>query len=302
MAEAVLPVTGPTARALAAWAVLPAAPLGGWAAAHLLGVHDMDGRDAAGRPLPVPVCPGRSGRLRPRTGLRLLRSALEEADVVEVDGVLVTSPLRTAFDLARTAPTLWQAVEEVDCVFRDRDPWFLEALAAYAAARPRWVGIDQARRATALATVHSRSRGESWLRLVWVLAAGLPPPLLNTPVRVDDGHLVATPDLLDEASGLAGEYDGRTHRTATQQHADAVRGELMAGVGLTPVRATAVDRGSAPLMARRLLSSHALALTAGRRTWWVAPPGAGEARTKDGARGARQGTAGAAEGASAQRA
>ncbi len=264
----------PAVRALTAVAAWPGTPLGGWAAAHLLGVADTDGRSSSGALLPVPLCPGRSGRIARRDGIVLLRSPLEEDDVVEVGGVLVTAPLRTAFDLARTALHLRRAVEEVDCVFRGRDPAFPVLLAGYAADRPRWKGVQQARRAAALTTVRTRSRGESWLRMVWTQLAGLPEPRVNVPVHDAEDErdsVVATPDLLDEASGLAGEYDGRPHCSAAHQHADAVRGELMAGVGLTLVRATALDRASPALMVRRLLAAHRVALRVQRRTWWVAP-------------------------------
>lgn len=246
----------------------PDIPLGGWAAAHLLSVPDMDGRTRGGSELPVLLCPGRSSRVRPRGGIATLRSPLNDDDVVHVAGVAVTSPLRTAFDLARTAADPWAAVEEVDCVFRGRDTDFLGRLSSYADDRPRWKGVEQVRQAAAHGCTASLSRGESWMRLVWTQLAGLPPPLVNVPLTDADGHPLGTPDLLDEVSGLAGEYDGAGHRTAAQQHADAVRAELFAGAGLTPVRASAVDRRQAPgLMARRIVGAHARARGSTLRRW-----------------------------------
>lgn len=257
----------PAGRAGAVAAALPGAVLSGWAAAHLLGVADMDGRTPDGRELPVMVCPGRSGRFRPRSGITLLRSPLGPGDVVEVAGLAVTSPVRTAFDLARTAGDLWRAVEEVDCVVRGRDPALLGALARYAADRPGWTGVGIARRAAAAASVHTLSRGESWVRMVWTEMARLPPPLLNVPVHDHDGHHLGTPDLLDPDLGLVGEYDGAGHRSAHQQHADAVRAELLVGAGLVLVRISAVDRRSPRATAHRLLAGAAVAGRSTHRGW-----------------------------------
>lgn len=184
--------------------------------------------------------------------------------------VIVTSPLRTAFDLARTAADPWAAVEEVDCVFRGRDTAFLQRLAGYAEDRARWKGVGWARTAAAQGSTETRSRGESWLRLVWTELAGLSPPLVNAALRDAGGHHLGTPDLLDEESGLAGEHDGAWHRTAAQQHADAVRAELFASAGLTLVRASAVDRRQGPgLMARRIVIAHARARASALRRWTV---------------------------------
>lgn len=248
----------------------PGVPIGGWAAALLLGVPDMDGRTHDGIALPVLLCPGRSHRVRPRSGIATLRSPLDDEDVVEVHGIAVTSPLRTAFDLARTAADAWGAVEEVDCVFRGRDPVYLARLATYAEDRPRWKGVGWARTAAAQGSTETRSRGESWLRLVWTELAGLPPPLVNAALRDAGGHHLGTPDLLDEVSGLAGEYDGAGHRTAAQQHADAVRAELLEGAGLTLVRASAMDRRQHPgLLAWRIVAAHGRAQRATVRGWAV---------------------------------
>lgn len=46
------------------------------------------------------------------------------------------------------------------------------------------------------------------MRLVYVLDAGLPDPLVNHPVLDAAGHFLGTPDLLDPQSGHAVEYDG----------------------------------------------------------------------------------------------
>ncbi len=93
-----------------------------------------------------------------------------------------------------------------------------------------------------LADPMAASPQESWLRLVW-LQAGLPMPLVNVPVFDRDGVFVGKPDLLDPASGLAGEYEGDQHRTdATQWRTDVGRYRRFERLGLLVVRATAADR------------------------------------------------------------
>ncbi|WP_432563897.1 hypothetical protein [Kineococcus sp. SYSU DK003] len=53
----------------------PGGVIGGWAAAYLHGARDLDGL-VGGRELPVLVCLPPHRRLRPRPGVRLLRSDL----------------------------------------------------------------------------------------------------------------------------------------------------------------------------------------------------------------------------------
>lgn len=260
----------PRVRALAAAAAVDGVPLGGWAAAHLLGACDVDGWTLDGALLPVRCCPGAAGRTRRRAGIEPLRSPLAADDVVSVRGTCVTTPVRTAFDLTRTAASLHQAVADLDALLR-AGLTSARHLASYADERPGWLGVEQARRAAALADRGSRSRPESWLRVVWRCDAALPPPLVNAPVRRSDGSLLGIPDLLDLGTGLVGEYDGSHHRSARQQHADAVRGECLAGAGLTVVRASAMDLRDPRPLVRRLQAGQLRAREVGRRDWYVAP-------------------------------
>lgn len=79
------------------------------------------------------------------------------------------------------------------------------------------------------------------MRVVWIATAELPAPLVNVGVRDRTGLLLGVPDLLDEASGLVGEYDGAHHRTLQNHTADNVREERLEEHNLTVVRATALD-------------------------------------------------------------
>ncbi|MFP5333906.1 MAG: hypothetical protein ACLGIV_01205 [Actinomycetes bacterium] len=259
-------------RILAASAALSGVPLATWAAAYVHGATALDGLADDGRTeLPVVFCPGRSGARGRRPGLEPLRSLLADDDVTTVHGLPVTSPLRTAFDLGRTAPDLDTAVADVDAVLRaTRTP--VAELSAYAQERPGWKGVPLLRAALPLLDPRARSRPESRMRVVWVRDAGLPRPQVNVETRSQqDGVLLGIPDLLDLETGLVGEYDGAGHRETRQHGADNVREETFEEHGLTVVRAIWDDVRRRQGLARRLRSGHARARRQQRRTWYVPP-------------------------------
>lgn len=267
------------ARVLAAAVALPGVPLGTWAAALLHGVPDLDGTNWAGELLDVVFCPGRSGARAPRPGLRPLRSTLTDADVVPAPDhpdIPITSPLRTAFDVGRMAPSLPAAVADLDAVLRvTQVP--VPALAQYAADRRGWKGVQRVRAALPLLDPRAASRPESLMRVVWRLDADLPPPQVNVPVYANDGTLLGKPDLLDVESGLVAEFDGAHHRQADQHADDNVREELFEAHGLTVVRAMFRDVRS-PFnsgLVARLRTGYRRAVRATERqdgrSWFVPP-------------------------------
>ena len=97
--------------------------------------------------------------------------------------------------------------------------------------------------ALSLATPRSRSAGETQLRLLWRLEAGLPSPEVNPVIHDRRGNLLAMADLLDPEAGLAGEFDGALHRDPRQHADDNAREEWMEQAGLIVVRATGRDLG-----------------------------------------------------------
>lgn len=258
----------PQLRARSAGLLLPddggTGAVGGWGAAHLLGATEIDGLAPNGvTPLPVPLYP--THRLRRRRGIVLWRSELSADDVVVADGVRVTSPVRTAFDLGRRARGLRDCVVTLDQVLRCLDlP--LGQLVEYTATHRRWRGVPLLRGAFPLVNPRSRSRPESRLRLVWLLDAGLPPPQVNPELSDGRGRLLGLPDLLDETTGLVGEYDGGQHRELANHTSDNVREEAFEREGLTVVRATSLDLGKHQLV-RRLRAGHADAARRPRGTW-----------------------------------
>lgn len=259
----------PLARALADASVVPDdGALGGWGAAQVLGVHWLDGTTRAGDPQPGVLCLPRHRQVR-RRSIVTLRSRLDPGDVVRVtaSGVRVTSPARTAFDLGRTAPDLATAVERLDCLLTyGISPG---DVVAYAGQRERWAGVARVRRAVGLATARIRSPGESRLRMLWVLDARLPQPMVNATVLDLQGRVQAEVDLLDPRTGLVGEYDGAPHSGAARRSKDAQRQERLERLGLTVVRCTAIDVHEVKATVGRLKSAASTAERAGRgpRRW-----------------------------------
>jgi hypothetical protein len=234
--------THPRQRALAGAAVAPDdGAVGGWAAAYLLGATQLDGSTPDPDELqPVLLCMPRV-RQRPwHDGVRPFRSDLDAGDVVEVDGVPVTSPLRTAFDLARRARTVTEAVVRLDVMARDLDVSPSDVW-AYAEERRRWRGLPLVRAACPLVDPRAASPQETRFRMLWMHEAGLPRPLCNWPVHDLDGHLLGVVDLLDPEAALAGEYDGSDHAAPERRALDHARQEQIEAHRLKVVRTAGPD-------------------------------------------------------------
>jgi len=120
---------------------------------------ELDGRGPLGIAAePVLLCLPRRLRIRRGPSVRPFRSELEDAEITEVDGIRVTSPCRTAFDIARLG-SLTEGVIAIDYLARGR-PEFLGLLADYALGRRRLQGAGKVLTAVSLATPRSRSAGE----------------------------------------------------------------------------------------------------------------------------------------------
>jgi hypothetical protein len=272
---AVAPGAAPLQRIHDAAPLVPAgAAIGGWAAGYLLGAHDLDGRGLDGRQREaVVILVPRSCHLRDRDGVRFVRTSLADDDRRDIDGIPVTGLVKTTFDLARSRD-LEGAVVAADAMARQVgvDPL---SVREYARRHPRMRGVPVARRALDFADPRSRSVGESRLRVLWVVDVGLPIPQCNAYVVDVEGIVVAMPDLLDVESGLAGEYDGGTHRELAGHTSDNVREEGLEDLGLVVVRATSLDVGAyRTRTVRRLLDGHRRACAVTSRAWgWRPGPG-----------------------------
>ena len=267
----------PEQRIAEAAALLPGhGALGGWAAAYWHGVRLLDGGGRSGRaPAPVLLCLGAQGKIRGRAHITPSRDRLPCEDVVLVRGLPTTTPLRTAFDGARLAADLREAVVFVDMMLTTRlISW--ESLSAYVDDHPGWQGIQQARDACVLAVRGSRSPPETRVRMVWVLDAGLPTPLVNREVfAAHDGRLLGIPDCLEQKSATALEYDGDDHRDLENHTQDNVREELLEDHGLAVVRVARLDlAGARDRLVHRMIRTHVRQLgrnLSGDR-WTLEPP------------------------------
>ncbi len=249
--------------------------IAGWAAAFIHGVDWLDGTDPhTGKPWPVPLCVGARIHRRTTASVRYVRDRLPAEDVVWRHGLPVTHPLRTAFDTARWAPSLDEAVVYLDAMahFRLVEP---AALAAYLAVRPRCIGLRQAREALSLTSPAVRSPWESRIRMVYMLEAGLPQPLVNPSIFDRRGRLLGIADLLDEEAGLVLEYDGGGHRERRQHNADNEREEALESAGLVVVRADSFDyRDKRAKLVERMIDGRRRGMLRNRRLdrWTLATP------------------------------
>ncbi|GAB3200889.1 hypothetical protein GCM10027261_33990 [Geodermatophilus arenarius] len=131
---------------------------------------------------------------------------LDDDEVVEVGGVAVTSPARTAVDLARAVP-FEPAVVVLDAALHAG--LCTEATLTDALGRCRGrPGARSAGRAVRFADGRSESVGESRSRVV-LHALGLDPSGLQFPVRTAEDVLLGRTDFVWEDRRVVGEFDGQ---------------------------------------------------------------------------------------------
>jgi hypothetical protein len=195
-------------RSLAAYRLVDGrGVLSGYSAAALLGA------DCARRPdTPAEVTvPG--GGLRPHAGLVVHRDRLLGDEVTCVRDIACTTPLRTAFDLAR-GPDRDEAVVAVDRLanrYRLRPTLLLELCARYRGHR----GVARIPDVLALASPYSGSPMETRLRLL-IIAAGLPPPCVQWVVQDVPPHGVLARPRLAGAEDRDRVRGRAAHRTGTR--------------------------------------------------------------------------------------
>jgi hypothetical protein len=167
-----------------------------------------------------------------RTGCLGGERDLSPEDVLELDGLKVTTPLRTALDLAcRLTPR--DALAVVDAFMRDhglRQDELQQALARFRGRR----GVVQARAVVAVADARSESPGESWVRWA-MIESGLPAPELQWWVHVD-GVPTFRLDMAYPKHRVAVEYDGREfHSSPGDRRHDEERREWLRRHGWTVI-------------------------------------------------------------------
>ena len=215
----------------AAQLVVPAgAVISGRAAAWL---HGIDIRRYAGEPLDITIdrdwAPSGRGLLVPH------RAPLPDEDLVEIGGLLVTNPLRTAYDLVRgfdlrEGSKPYDVVEAV--VAADA---FLHAglitpdlLTEFQKDR-RWPNGLRLARVLELADAGAESPMESRLRMVLVIDAGLPRPETQYAVPYGEDGKELRVDIAYPGPHLGVEYSGAWHAEGERPRLDQHRHNRLAG-------------------------------------------------------------------------
>ena len=165
----------------------------------------------------------------------------------------MTVPTRALLDEVRATPDLRDRVVLIEMTVA-AGAVGLDEFRAYAVDSSRH-RARLALEAAAQARIGSISPGESRLRLVWSLDAGLPEPLLNQTILERQGGFICCADLLDEAAGLVVEYDGAEHLRMSRRARDRTREEACRQVGLEYTSVMAPDLRSPGAVVRRLLAA-----------------------------------------------
>lgn len=175
---------------------------------------------------------------RPPAGVNTWSDSLSEDEIQTIAGLRVTTPARTALDLACRYP-VDRAVAAIDALARATDLKVSEVGSLGERYRGRR-GIARARVALPLVDKGAESPRETWLRLL-LIRAGFPRPQTQIPVY-DYGALIACLDMGWQDIKLAVEYEGDHHRADQRQfNKDIRRAETLAEIGWTVVRVTIED-------------------------------------------------------------
>ncbi len=224
-------------------AVTPGSVIGFSTAAALWGI-----------PLPVEadkslavhlICPrGTTGPRR--TGVCGHSMTLRTTEATVLQGIALTTPARTWFDLAQLL-RLDDLVAAGDYLVNRNKRIFgeertalssVEELTQLLETRKRARGVRTARAALPLIRVGCDSAPETMLRLALV-RAGLPEPVLGWIITDESGGHVVWPDLAYPEYKVAIQYDGAHHFERGQQELDIARSEATARAGWTPIIITA---------------------------------------------------------------
>lgn len=174
-------------------------------------------------------------------------------EVVELDGVRLTSPARTWLDLASVL-SIDDLVAAGDSLVCAHGPEFpvprvalcgIEDLRDMVARHPGSRGVRKARAAVELVRVGADSPPETRLRLLLV-RSGLPEPVLNHVVREEDpwrgdGTAVLWPDAAYPRWRIALQYEGGHHNGEDQYLRDIRRADTTLRLGWLEVRISRLD-------------------------------------------------------------
>ncbi|HET9501324.1 MAG TPA: type IV toxin-antitoxin system AbiEi family antitoxin domain-containing protein [Marmoricola sp.] len=181
---------------------------------------------------PIETCVLRGSTRSRRSGIVGRSRDLAVGDCLEIDGVLVTTPLRTALDLGCN---LWRrdALHVLDRFLRDFGTRVELRRGAVRYFRRR--GVVQLRELIPLADGRAESRRESWTRIE-IIDANLPTPVPQWWIEID-GVPTYRLDLAYPRHRIAVEYDGEEFhlRTEEQRKNDRERRKWLRDHGWTVI-------------------------------------------------------------------
>lgn len=182
---------------------------------------------------------------RPPSGIRSWSDTVADDESELVDGIRVTTPARTALDIACRYP-VDAVVAAIDALAR-RTRLKMADVELIAERYQGRRGIRQAREVLDLVDPGAESPRETRLRLL-IVRAGFPPPTTQIPVYDTYGVLVAVLDMGWEDVKIALEYDGDHHRTDRRTfNNDIRRAEAVGELGWIHLRVTVEDTDGAIL-------------------------------------------------------
>jgi hypothetical protein len=181
----------------------PCGVLCGLTAAWVLGVDVRRLND-----LDVHVGFPKGKRIRKRPGLAVCQETLDPGDILMIDGVAITTSLRTAFDCLRWLQRV-EGVVVADALTHAGLVTVSE-IAAYFAGKRRLRNLRIGERLVEFVEPLTESPMETRLRML-LIDAGLPRPVPQHEVRDRLNRLVGRLDLAYPEARLAVEYDGADH-------------------------------------------------------------------------------------------
>lgn len=208
-------------------------------------------------PVRAIVPPGSAWR-GPR-GVLVHRTSLRPVDSVVVDDLPLTTPVRTAWDVA-TLETVPTAVALLDGMVRQGYVGEAQLGSMLVEMRGRWRHA-RVEKVFALVDGRSESPPESWVRVACV-RAGLPMP---TPqfVVMKDGEFLGKVDLAWPEARVVVEYEGAYHFDGVQIVKDDARYERLIAAGWRVIRVSAADLRDLEVLVQRIADALASPRIAG---------------------------------------
>ena len=180
-------------------------------------------------------------------GVRVHRTTLRPGDVDVLDDVPVTSPLRTAWDVAALDP-LGTAVAALDAMVRSGAVTMGALTSRLEKGAGEWA-VTRVRRAFALVDPRAESAPESKVRVALMLAGLTPVPQFHV---LHHGEFLGKVDLAWPEAKLIVEYEGEHHFTAEQIVRDDQRYAVLVAAGWRIIRLNAPDLRDLDEVVRRV--------------------------------------------------